>query len=37
MQLRSTPTEKECKEEMHRKIKMERKRKFGLKIVSKPS
>jgi hypothetical protein len=36
MQLRSTPAERECKEEMNRKIKMERKRKLRLGIVSKP-
>jgi hypothetical protein len=33
MQLRATPTEKELKEEMNRKIKRERKRKLRLGIV----
>jgi hypothetical protein len=28
MQLRSTPAERECKEEFNRKIKMEKKRKL---------
>jgi hypothetical protein len=35
MQLRGTPTERECKEKLNRKIK-KRKRKLGLGIVSKP-
>jgi hypothetical protein len=35
MQLRTTPAEKECKEEMNRKIKRERIRKLGLGIVLK--
>jgi hypothetical protein len=34
IQLRTTPTERECKEKQNRKIK--RKRKLGLGIVSKP-
>jgi len=33
---RTTPAESECKEEMNRKIKRERKRKLILGIVSKP-
>jgi hypothetical protein len=37
MQLRGTPTERELKEKMNRKIKMEKKRKLGLGIVLKPS
>jgi hypothetical protein len=37
MQLRTTPAERECKEEMNRKIKRERKRKLGLGIVLKPT
>jgi hypothetical protein len=36
MQLRGTPTERELKEKMNRKIKMEKKRKLGLGIVLKP-
>jgi hypothetical protein len=32
MQLRGTPTERELKEKMNRKIKMERKRKLELGI-----
>jgi hypothetical protein len=35
MQFRTTPAEKECKEEMNRKIKRERKRKLGIGIVLK--
>jgi hypothetical protein len=30
MQLRSSPAERECKEKVNRKIKMEKKRKFRL-------
>jgi hypothetical protein len=30
MQLRTTPAERECKEEMNRKIKRERKRNSGI-------
>jgi hypothetical protein len=36
MQFRTTPAEREYKEEMNRKIKRERRRKLGLGIVSKP-
>jgi hypothetical protein len=36
MQLRGTPAEREYKEKMNRKIKMEKKRKFRVEIVSKP-
>jgi hypothetical protein len=35
MQLRGTPTEKELKEKLNRKIKRERKRKLGLGMVLK--
>jgi hypothetical protein len=35
MQLRGSPAERELKEKMNRKIKMEKKRKLGLEIVSK--
>jgi hypothetical protein len=37
MQLRGSPAERELKEKMNRKIKMEKKRKLGLGIVLKPT
>jgi hypothetical protein len=33
MQLRATPAERECKEKVNRKIKRDRKKKLGLRIV----